>query len=236
MAASALPECAAVIAVTLVPGVLLSAAALGAMGLTTPEALTSAYAVGDLARLLPSYAARSAAAVLSLWGFAATVFALQARQAGGALSPREALGRALARLIPFALTELLVVFLVILGCALLLIPGLLVAARYSLAHLAALLEGIWGRAALSRSRDLMAKDFWGAAGRLAAALIITVVLAWALALAADAVVSLPRLVYGASASLLESQLSAFIRSLTASLAGLWLTSVSLILYKDLSSG
>lgn len=234
LAKESLPESAWIVAAGVFPSVVLTTLAMLALGLD-PAEVSRAVDEVELGRLMPVLFAGLLGKSVNLFAFMALILALDARDQGRALSPREAFLAAKERLGPFLATGLRVVSYTALGFFLLVIPGLVLTARYCLAHLAVLLEGLAGKSALSRSRELVSSHPRKVLGNLLAAVLAVVLLQTSFSLGLDLMVNLSTAAIPGNASLLEVQLLTLLNELMAGLLSIWATAFSILLYKDLAA-
>jgi hypothetical protein len=229
-----LGQSAAVLAAGLVPGAVLAGAAFVGTGILSREALQTMISDGRWVQALPLFAAGAAKSLLAGLAFAALVLSLEARVAGRPLSTPQAYAAAL-RLFPSLLWAGARAALMIAGgMLLLLVPGLLLALRYTFVHLAVLLEGRRGRAALARSSYLVGAEPARALGFFVSAFIVAAVLnafcAFIVALATGGAAMLGP----GEVGVVQGQLEALISELAQSMVGAWLAGFSVLLYRDLA--
>jgi len=226
-------QAVALVAVLAVPAALLVAAALAATGLLSQESLNEAVRAGRWTLALPVLAAGLVQRLALTLGYAAVVFAVDARRAGKPLPLTEALGFAVERLIPLLLAMLRAAAWILGGLILLIIPGLVIAARYAYVHLAVLLEGRNGGDALRRSAALVDADPVRAVGFLAVAFVLSGALTFSAFLLVSAAASVARPI-AASVGAIEGQLEMVLYELVSAVIGAWLTAFGVLLYRDLA--
>lgn len=226
-------QAVALVAVLAVPAAILVAVALAATGLLSQESLNEAIRAGRWGLALPVIAAGLVQRLALTAAYAAVVFAVDARRAGKPLPLTEALGFAAERLIPLLLTLLRAAAWIVGGLILLIVPGVVLAARYAFVHLAVLLEARSGGAALRRSAALVDAEPFRAVGYLAVALVLSVALTLSAFLLVSAAASLASPI-AASPGAIEGQLEMLLYQLVSAVIGAWLTSFGVLLYRDLA--
>lgn len=228
-------QAAAVLAIGLVPGALIAGAAFIITGVLSREALDAAIADGQWLRVAPILAAGLVKRLLSSLAFVALVFAVEARHAGRPLSTRESYGFAVERFVPFLYTALLAVLRIGGGLLLLVIPGIVLALRYTLSHLAVLLEELRGKAALDRSAQLVRAEPARALGFLAAATVLAIGVNLVFAVLVSVFTGAAAAAGAGTVGVLQGQLEALLAEFLESLVGAWLVGFSILLYRDLTS-
>lgn len=223
-------QSAAILAAGLVPGSLAAAVAFWMTGLTTQYAISEAVNTGDAVMTLPLVAVAILRQVLSVLVFMSLIFAAEARSAGRPLTLGQCFGFAVERFIPFVLTAARAFLYILGGLLLLVVPGIVLAVRYSVAHLAVLIEDLRGPAALARSRELVSAELGFVLGRLALGTLIALVCNVIVALAVSIMSS------GASQPVQagEGQVWSFLADFLSGLIGAWLVCFSVLLYKELA--
>jgi hypothetical protein len=228
-------QAAAVLLPALLAGTVLAAAAFLFTGLLSREALNAAISDGQWLRAAPILAAGLLKRLLASLAFVALVFAVEARHAGRPLSTREAYGLAVERFIPFLYTAALAVLRIFGGLLLFVIPGIVLALRYTLAHLAVLLEELRGKPALERSAALVRAEPARALGYLAAATLVAIALNFLCALAVTVFTGLTAALGAGSVGVIQGQFEALLAEFLESMVGAWLVGFSILLYRDLVS-
>lgn len=112
-------------------------------------------------------------AALNVLALGAVVLAVDAFQRRTPLRIGEALAASTGVWFSLVWTQILAGFWVLLGFICLIVPGVLLALRYALVHLAVILEGRTGNAALARSKELMIRHM----GRILGSLFVVVLVA-----------------------------------------------------------
>jgi hypothetical protein len=228
-------QSAAILAAALVPASLLMAAAYWATGLTSQLKVNEAIQNGEWLRPLPLIAAGAIRSLAGTLAYVALVFAADARRAGAPLAFRDAYGFAVERFVAFLLTALRAMAWICGGLLLLVVPGVVLALRYSLAHMAVVLESERGAAALARSSELVRAEPRRALGFMAAAVAVALLLDLGLAFSAALGMGLIEAATGASPGAVEAQFQALVSELGSGLLGAWLIGFSILLYRDLAS-
>lgn len=228
-------QSAAVLAAGLVPGTLVALAAFILTGVVSREALNQLIASGHWARAIPLLLAGLVQRLLSTLAFVALVFAVEARHARRPLSTREAYGFAVERFVPFLYTAALAVLWIGGGLLLFVIPGIVIALRYSLAHLSVLLENLKGRPALARSSALVRAEPARALGFLAGATVLAIGLNVLCAVLVSIFTGVSAAAGAGNVGVLQGQLEAFVAEFLESMVGAWLVGFSILLYRDLTS-
>ena len=229
-------QTAATLAAGLVPVALLMSLSYLATGLTSQAALDAAIREGEWFRSWPVLAAGCAQRLADMLIFLALALAIEARRAGRPLTVRQSYQLALRRFVPFVLTLARAALMILGGCLLLVVPGVILAVRYSLAHLAVIVEDLSGAAALTRSRGLVASQPRQAVGFLGAATIVGLLLSMAAAAAVSVATGLARALGSETPSAVDWQAQRLLTQWLAGLAGAWLTGFSLLLYDQLIEG
>ncbi|HVA67430.1 MAG TPA: hypothetical protein VNK24_10980 [Elusimicrobiota bacterium] len=199
------------------------------------QALTQALKAGRYAAAAALIACGMLGALADSIGYAALILALAERARGQAANLRQALGLAQAVIVPLLLVDLQVLGWIILGALLLLVPGILWAIRYMLAHLAVLLEGRHGADALSRSKEIMIAHVGKVIGNTAVAGLagFIVVVLGKIVLAVPLALFLRALPAPAMAWALTP--AVFVLALPGALVKIWTAAVFVLLYLDLAS-
>ncbi|MDE2040376.1 MAG: hypothetical protein KGO96_12895 [Elusimicrobia bacterium] len=230
----AIAQTAAILAAGLLPGAAAAILAYASTGIDSQSALNAAIHENSRLAIATVLAAGLFQKALAALALLALVPALGERDAGRSLSTRQAYRLAWRRLPPLLRTLAQALWRVLAGLIPLLLPGLRLALRYSLAHLAVLLEGLEGRSALERSAALLERRLWRAIACLAAALLATMVLNAACALAAAAFIAPARSLLGGGGSAIQGQLEVLAVELPQGFAAAWLAAFSIRLYRDLA--
>lgn len=228
-------DLAALSALAAFPPVALAGAALILTGLTDPAAYEEAVTVMDFGRLWPFFLAGLAGKVWTVFCSIAVFVLLESSRHGQSASAREALERSKPLFWPFVVTGLRATVYIAAGLLLLVVPGIMLAWRYLLAHIAVIVEGLGGSVALARSRELMAAKPAGALGRLLAAATVAAVAVFLLIGALDLLSAFSQTMVEAAPGLLERQLFAAVVETAAGLCTAWFSAASLLLYHDLAS-
>jgi hypothetical protein len=228
-------QSAAILAVALVPASVLVAASYLATGLTTQARVNEAIQNGEWFRPLPVVAAGLARTLAGTLAYVALVFAADARRAGAPLTLRDAYGFAVERFAAFLLTALRALAWICGGLVLFVVPGVVLAFRYSLAHLAVILESERGAAALDRSSELVLSQPLRALGFMAAAAGVALVLDFWLAVAGALGTGLLEGVTGRRIGAVAGQLQALLAELASGMLAAWLIGFAVLLYRDLAS-
>ena len=171
------PRFGAVLAVGVLPGALAMTALMAFHGYADKEAVKSAImsrAWGPLASLL---AVGGAAAALKALATLALILVVDGFDRNQDVALGEAYRRAAGLFGPFFLTMILVTLWVAGGTLLLIIPGVILAIRFSLAHVAVALEEVSGGAALDRSKELVVAHMGKVVGNCFVMAVITTLIA-----------------------------------------------------------
>ena len=128
-----------------------------------------------LEQLEPHWAVQPALVALGGLAFlladAAVLSSLRDSALGARPTVRGAYRDAVRRFVPYVLTTLLVMLGVGIGLLLFVLPGVYVAVLWTLALPVVVIEGVWGGAAIRRSRDLVLGHWWRSAVVIALASI-----------------------------------------------------------------
>lgn len=171
------PRFGAVLAVGVLPGALAMTALMAFHGYGDKEAVKAAImnrAWGPLASLL---AVGGASAALKALATLALILVVDGFDRNQDVSLGEAYSRAAGLFGPFFLTMVLVTIWVAGGTLLLIIPGVILAIRFSLAHVAVALEEVSGSAALDRSKELVVGHMGKVVGNCFVMAVITTLIA-----------------------------------------------------------
>ena len=228
-------QAAAVLAWGLIPGAVLAAASFVATGILSREALNEAIRNGQGWLAAPLLVAGLVKRLLATLAFLALVFAVEARHAGHPLTTREAYGLAVRRFPAFLATAAQAVLRIVGGLVLFVIPGLVLALRYTLAHLAVLLEDRRGKAALDRSSALVNAQPLRALGLLLAATLAALALNFGCALLVSVLTGAARAVGAGVVGVVQGQFEALLAEFLESMVGAWLVCFSVLLYRDLTA-
>jgi hypothetical protein len=223
-----------VLAAGLVPATLVVAGALYATGLTSQKAVAEAIEAGAWQRGLVMGTAGLLKRLIETWAFAALVCLVEAERREAPLSAGEAYRQALGRLVPLALTAVNAAMRVFGGLLLLVVPGLLAAYRYCLAHLAVIVEGLQGAAALQRSRHLLHGRARQALVSLGAATLAAMAFDMLAAILLKGSTGAAVALGAAPVGPIEAQLELLLMQMASGMIGCWLTAFSLLLYWDLA--
>lgn len=218
-----------------VPPVFLSAAALAAAGLSDPVVYEGAVTLMDWRRAGPVLLAATAGRVWMAFCSIAVFVLLERKREGEACSLRRSLAGAADLFWPFAMTGLRATLYIAGGTLLLVVPGIVLAIRYLLAHLAVVVEGMRGPAALSRSRQLMGFNTAGALGRFLCAALAAAAASVLVTIGVDIFAAACEVVVGTAPGLVERQLLAALSETGWGLCAAWFSACSLLLYHDLES-
>ena len=222
---------AAILLAGLAPGSVLVGAALVLTGFSDREGIKGALLSGQYLGVGAVLLAGLFAKLLDALATLAVIISLNARDRGEALGLGECYSRAAERLWSFLWTELLVGLWVIAGLICFIIPGIVMAIRYSLTQLVVVLDGRSGSEALGRSRAIiiphMGKVFGNflVVGILAGVIVFFVIIGLSLGV---------HFIPGHGGAVFE-QAYAFIAKLAERLIGVWALALSVLLYKDLSA-
>lgn len=175
------PRFAAILAVGLLPGALALAGLNLFYGYQDENAVKLAFAAKEWGQLASLLALGLAAKALETLALLALILVIDAFDRKQDMALGEAYDRAAGRFWPFLLTLLLVFVWVMGGTLLLIIPGILMAIRFSLAHVAVVLEGASGDAALERSKHLVLAHMGKVVGNAIVMALITVAVSAVLA-------------------------------------------------------
>jgi hypothetical protein len=228
-------QSAVVLAAGLVPGAALAAAAFVFTGVTSREALEETIRDGRWLDAAPLFAAGIAKSLLAALAFAALVLSVEGRESGRPLTAREAYEGAARRFLPLVAAGGRAVLRIAGGLLLLVVPGLLLALRYSFFHLAVLVDGLDGREALERSAALVSSEPRRALAFLACATLAAAALNALCALVVATATGGASALGAGSVGVLQGQLEALLSELLQGLVGAWLVGFSVLLYRDLAS-
>jgi len=199
------------------------------------QALTQALKDGRYAAVAVLIACGMMGALADAVGYAALILALAAQARRQSLDLGQSVGLALAVIVPLLLVELQVLAWIILGTILLIIPGILWAIRYMLAHLAVLLEGRRGSGALARSKEIMVAHV----GKVIGNTLVAGLAAFFVAVLAKVILAVP-LAFFLRALSAPTQAWAltpagFLLAVPVALVKIWTAAVFVLLYLDLAS-
>jgi hypothetical protein len=226
-------QSAAVLAAGLVPGALIAAAAFVGTGILSRESLSTLIQDGRWTEAAPLFAAGLIKKLLAFLAFAALVLSLEAREAGRPITTGEAYAAAWKRLPALAASAALAALAIAGGMLLLIVPGVILALRYTFVHLAVLVEERGGRDALRRSSQLVRAQPRRALGYLLAATVLAVLLNVAAAFAVALTTGGAAALGPGEVGVLQGQAEALLSELTQSVVGAWLAGFSILLYRDL---
>jgi hypothetical protein len=210
----------ALIAAGMVPALLL---ALFVPASASKEAFNAAWNAGDMGSVTAVAFGSLATRVLDSFLGVAAILALAARDEGRSPDLPGSLSEAARRFWPYLTTGLLALVFILGGTVLFIIPGLILALRYSLIPYAVLVEGREGRAALDRSSALC---------RARPAKIYGSLLGGALAIVIAA--GAATLVSGLVTVFLPAAADQVVAKAVDGAAGLWLAGFAVLLYKDVA--
>ena len=141
---------------------------------------------------------------------------------------------AAGRFVAFLLTAVRAVAWILAGLLLLIVPGIVLALRYSLAHLAVLLEPCSGACALARSQELVSAEPKRAIGFMAAATAAALTLNLVVAVLVAALMGVAQALGAGPVGAVAGQLQALLSELLGGLLGAWLIGFTVLLYRDLA--
>lgn len=228
---SGLGEIAAIVALGLLPGALLTTLALLGSGLTNAEAFAQVMAGGHLGKVAVVAAARLAGQAAAFLATLALLLAVEARQRGSPLGVRKAFEEAAAGLWPYFTTMARAFLYVAAGLLAFIAPGLLLGVLYFFAGPAVVVDGLTGAHALAKSRKLVAHDPARVVAFLAAALALCAAAAAAGAWTIETLLRLARPPMGLPAW----QLLVYLERCVTGLAVGWAAAFTILFYKDLSA-
>lgn len=187
------------------------------------EAFSAAWDSGDVGVVAVGTLGALLGRVLDSFLGVAAIAALAARTEGRAHDLKAACSEAWTRFWPYLTTGLLALLWILGGTLLFIVPGLILALRYTLIPYAVLVEGREGGAALERSSQLCRARPWKVYGNLiGAAFVIVLTGAFVSGLA------------GAVTMFLPDAADQVVAKAVDGLAGVWLAGFAVLLYKDVA--
>lgn len=223
-----------VVALGVVPGLVLVGLAMNLLGFSgeaSVKAAVEAGQYGEVAWLLG----------LSLIGLAfkglayiALSLMLIARADGRELGLADAFGESLSYLGPLLAAYALVGLWVLGGLILLIIPGVILAIRYSLTHWAVLIEHERGSAALARSRQIVVAHMGKVVGNLLVAGLLVALVSGTVIFGLYLALALAGLNSPGPQALVHNMILDLTRELVQGTVGVWSVAFAVLLYKDLA--
>lgn len=218
-------DCAAILSVALAPAALLLA--LG----PSREAVEIARTTGDYSSVGTAASINVIVSLLGAWASVAVVLTLAARLRGERYGVIEAYAHTKAFLIPLILTGLRATLWIILGLILLIVPGIVLAIRYSLVYYTVLLEKRKGADALARSKELVLAHMGKVVGNGIVITALTILIAL---IAAMSVRFIFYFIPGSGATPIIF-LRTFIEDLLNRMIGIWGIAFFILLYQDIAA-
>lgn len=226
---------AGVVAAGILPGVLLVGLGMWALGFTGEESIRAAMDAGQYGEVFWLAALGMLGLFCKGLAFLALAAMLIARSDGGELAVGDAFNAALGFLLPLLAAEALVFLWVVGGLLLLIVPGLILAIRYSLTHWAVLVEHRSGSAALARSREIMLAHMGKVVGNLVVSGLLVALAAITVSVGLILLLALAGVARPEPGALAHTLALRALFDLVKGAVGIWGIAFSILLYKDLAA-
>ena len=193
------------------------------------EHLRAALAAGQYAPFAVLIGAAVVQGALNMLALGAVVLAIDGFHRRQPLGLADALSASSGIWVMLVLTQLLAGFWVILGFLCLIVPGVILALRYALVHVAVILEGRSGKAALARSKEIMLSHMGKVVGNLLVVAVIAIVLTGVAYVAVRLATSF--LPPGAASDAARQ----YLMNLPGKIIGTWPLAATVLLFRDLAA-